>query len=311
MEKPKILFMGTPEFAVPPLAALVRGGYSLAGVVTRPDRPQGRGKPIASSPVKAFALAHGLPVFQPERVGSVEFLQLLAELSPRLIVVAAFGQILPGAVLQAPPRGCLNIHPSLLPKYRGAAPINRAIMAGDRVTGVTIMAMDDGLDSGDILLQQEMPIHPEETYGSLHDRLARLGSDLLLKTIELSISGGLKPLPQDHRQATMAPKIGKEECRIRWSGTVTQIAGLIRGISPYPGAHTAVAGKLLKIIQAEGRVAPVAEPPGTVVLTDRGISVAAADGYVQLKILQWENRRALPVQEFKSGFRVPPGTVLG
>ncbi|MDZ4164021.1 MAG: methionyl-tRNA formyltransferase [Smithellaceae bacterium] len=311
MEKPKILFMGTPEFALAPLAALVKGGYALAGVVTRPDRPQGRGKLIAHSPVKAFALAHGLPVFQPERVASAEFLPLLAELSPQLIVVAAFGQILPRAILQAPPLGCFNIHPSLLPKYRGAAPINRAIMAGDRVTGVTIMAMDEGLDSGDILLQEELPIYPDETYGSLHDRLARLGGDLLLKTIDLAISGDLKPLPQDHGQATLAPKVCKEECLINWSGTVKQVTDLIRGISPSPGAHTLVGGKLLKIIQAEGLAAPVKDPPGAVILTDQGISVAVADGYVLLKILQWENRKALPVREFKSGFRVPPGTVLG
>ncbi|MDI6726842.1 MAG: methionyl-tRNA formyltransferase [Smithellaceae bacterium] len=311
MEKPKILFMGTPEFALAPLAALVKSGCPLAGVVTRPDRPRGRGKLIAHSPVKAFALAHGLPVFQPERVANGEFLPLLAELSPQLIVVAAFGQILPRVILQAPPMGCFNIHPSLLPKYRGAAPINRAILAGDRVSGVTIMAMDEGLDSGDILLQEELPIHPDETYGSLHDRLARLGSDLLLKTIDLSLSGGLNPLPQDHQQATLAPKIRKEECLISWSGRAKQIVDLIRGLSPTPGAHTLVGGKLLKIIHAEGLAAPTREPPGTVILTDQGISVAVADGYVALNILQWENRKALGVREFKGGFRAPQGTVLG
>ncbi len=311
MKKPTILFMGTPEFAIAPLAGLLKENYPVIAVVTQPDRPRGRGKLPSHTPVKAFALEHRLPLFQPQRAGGEDFLPIFAQLSPQLIVVAAFGQILPPSVLGAAPMGCLNIHPSLLPKYRGAAPINRAIMAGETVTGVTIMLLDAGMDSGDILLQEETPIRADDTFGSLHDRLANQGSELLLKTIRGLVEGSLSPTPQDHQLATFAPRIKKEECPINWNREITSIVNMIRGLSPSPGAYTWLGGKQLKILDAAGRLGAPQEPIGTVVLNADGISVAAANGYVLLKTLQWENRKALPVEEFKRGFRPQPGTVLG
>ncbi len=309
MKKPTILFMGTPVFAIAPLAGLLKEFYPVIGVVTPPDRPRGRGKLLSFAPIKAFALEHKLPLFQPEWVGNDDFLDILAQLSPELIVVAAFGQLLPPPILTAAPMGCLNIHPSLLPKYRGAAPISRAIMAGETATGVTIMLLDEGMDSGNILLQEETPIPTDETFGSLQDRLSQTGSELLLKTIRLMAEGALSPRPQDHLLATFAPRIKKAECLINWELDVSSIVNLIRGISPSPGAHTFVGGKQLKILNAVGRLITPQEPPGTLIPTADGISVAAADGYVLLKTLQWENRKALPVAEFKGGFRPPPGTV--
>lgn len=311
MKKPTILFMGTPEFAVAPLAGLLKENYPVIGVVTQPDRPRGRGKLISDTPLKAFAREHQLPVFQPHRTGGEDFLPILAQLSPDLIVVAAFGQILPTTILKAATLGCLNIHPSLLPKYRGAAPISRAIMAGETVTGVTIIMLDEGMDSGDILLQEETPIRPGETFGSLHDRLSLLGAELLVKTIRYLGEGLLTPVPQDHIMATFAPRIKKEDCLINWASNAQTIVNLIRALSPSPGAHTLLGGKVLKIIHASSRMIKPGEPPGTIVLATDGISVAATDGYVLLTSLQWENRKVLPVQQFQRGLRLPEGAVLG
>ena len=202
MPKPRILFMGTPQFAVPALEGLVRGGYPLIGVVTQPDRPQGRGRGLAPPPVKLAAQTLGLTILQPERVRTPDFLETFRSLSPDVVVVAAFGQILPTEIIRGPRSGCINIHPSLLPKYRGAAPINWALIRGETTTGVTIMRMDEGVDSGDILLQEETVIGSQETFGELHDRLAALGARLLLEALALREAGTLRPRPQEHRLAT-------------------------------------------------------------------------------------------------------------
>lgn len=311
MEKPKILFMGTPQFAVSSLAKLVEGGYPVVGVVTQPDRPRGRGKTLAPSPVKEYALTKGLPLFQYDRVSGEGFLELLAGLSPQMIVLAAFGQLLPGAVLRAAPLGCLNVHPSLLPKYRGAAPINWAIINGEEKTGVTIMLMDEGLDSGDILDQEETAIEPGETYGRLHDRLAEMGACLLIKAVDLRSRGQDRPIPQDHSLASFAPKIQKEDCLINWDDDATRIVNLIRGLSPLPGAFTYIQGRMLKIYQAEPHPGPAAEPPGSLIVHKPHLLVAARHGHVSLKTLQWENRAILPASEFIKGLRIVPGIRAG
>lgn len=312
MSNPTILFMGTPSFAVPALEGLVQGGWPVIAVVTQPDRPQGRGQTLAPPPVKVAAEGLGLPVLQPEKVRHPDFLETFRKLSPDLVVVAAFGQILPGEIIHGPKQGCINIHPSLLPKYRGAAPINRAMMAGEETTGVTIMQMDEGVDSGAILLQEETPIGPEESFGELHDRLALMGADLLRMALAMLLSGTLLPRPQDHSLATAAPRIGREEGRIRWERDCRQIVSLVRGLSPVPCAYTLLAGKQLRIFAAAAETAPVTEAPGTVVGEEDGtLRVAAGNGYVLLKEVQAEGKKRMTVRDFLRGSRISPGQILG
>ena len=312
MTKPRILFMGTPAFAVPALEGLVRRGYPVIAVATQPDRPQGRGRTLAPPPVKVLAERLNLPVLQPEKVRHPDFLKTFLTLAPDLVVVAAFGQILPGEIIHGPKEGCINIHPSLLPKYRGAAPINRALIRGDEVTGVTIMRMDEGVDSGAILLQEETPIGPEESFGELHDRLAGMGTELLLKTLEMTADGTLLPRPQDHRLATLAPRIGREEGRIRWKNGCREIVLLIRGLSPVPCACTFLDGKQLKIFTAGAEPATAAEAPGTIAgETAATLRVAAGKGYVLLKEVQLEGKKRMAIRDFLRGCPVVPGQILG
>jgi methionyl-tRNA formyltransferase len=290
----------------------VRGGWPVIGVVTQPDRPQGRGRATASPPVKAIAEGLGLPVLQPEKVRNQDFLDTFRTLAPDLVVVAAFGQILPGEIIYGPREGCINIHPSLLPKYRGAAPIHRALIRGEETTGVTIMRMDEGVDSGDILLQQETLIGLEETFGELNDRLANMGADLLLIALAMLRSGTLLPRPQDHRLATLAPRIGREEGRIRWEKDCREIVSLIRGLSPVPCACTFLDGKQVKIFAAAAEPATVAEAPGTVAgETSAALRVAAGNGYVLLKEIQAEGKKRMTVRDFLRGCPVVPGQILG
>lgn len=311
MTKPRILFMGTPDFAVPALQALVRGGWPVIGVVTQPDRPRGRGRVTAPPPVKVIAEGLGLPVFQPEKIRTPGFLDTFRIIAPDLVVVAAFGQILPGEIIHGPKGGCINIHPSLLPKYRGAAPIQRTLICGEEMTGVTIMRMDEGVDSGDILLQQETPIGPEETFGELHDRLANMGADLLLIALAMLQTETLQPRPQDHRLATPAPRIGREECRIRWEKDCREIVSLIRGLSPIPCAFTFFGGKQLKIFTAAAEQATVAKAPGTVIGETAGVlRVAAGKGYVLLKEVQFEGKKRMAIRDFFRGCPVSPGKLL-
>ena len=312
MIKPKILFMGTPGFAVPALSLLVEQNYPLGGVVTQPDRPRGRGRVLQPSPVKTFALAHHLPILQPERVRDDDFLKTFRLLSPDMVVLAAFGQILPNEIIDGPKMGCLNIHPSLLPRYRGAAPINWAIIHGEQKTGVTIMQMAEELDAGDMIMQQEIAIGADETFDQLHDRLARLGAELLVKAIEMTVRGTAVRLAQDGTKATCAPMLKKEDGLIRWDRDVDSIVNLIRGLASSPGAYTFLEGKKLKVFGAKGEKTATGKPPGTVARREEAsLTVSAGNGYVHLRDVQMESKKRVAVQDFLRGYRVRAGSVLG
>jgi len=311
MAKPRILFMGTPAFALPSLQILHEQKYPIIGVVSQPDRPQGRGLKEVAPPVKILAQQLGLPIFQPEKVRDASFLETLYQLKPDMVVVVAFGQILPKDIIDYPPLQCLNIHPSLLPKYRGAAPINWPIVRGETKTGVTIMLMDEGMDSGDILLQQETDIGATETYGELHDHLAKLGASLLIKTIEQVVAGTAKRQPQDASGVTFAPRLKKETGKINWNNNVSDIVNLIRGLSPSPAAYTHLEGQVLKIFSAEAIQNKVSEVPGTIgTASAAGLAVAASDGYVILKDVQLAGKKRMLISDFLRGHHLKPGTVL-
>lgn len=308
----RVLFFGTSDFACPSLKALSDASYPVLEVVTQPDRPKGRGQKLTAPPVKTLALARQLPVFQPIRIREPEALEHLRTLKPDLIVVAAYGQILPSAVLSLPPLGCINVHGSLLPKYRGAAPIARAMLMGEKTTGVTTMLMDEGMDTGPILLAQETAITPQDNLESLHDRLAQMGANLLLKTLSGLLNGTVKPKAQDHAQATYAPKISKEEAKINWHSSVQTLFNLLRAFDPWPGAYSTWKGKTVKLFRPSVLEGSPQEIPGTLIkATSQGIVIAAADGYLVVKELQMENRPRLPVEEFLRGTPLEPGRRLG
>ncbi|SHI50675.1 methionyl-tRNA formyltransferase [Desulfofundulus thermosubterraneus] len=309
----RVVFMGTPDFAVPALKALVGAGYPVVGVVTQPDRPKGRGKKIQPSPVKQAALHMGLPVLQPVRVRDAAFVEQLKQLEPEVIVVAAFGQILPPSILHLPPRRCINIHASLLPRYRGAAPIHRAIMNGERETGVTIMLMDEGLDTGDILLQQAVAIGEADNAGALHDRLALLGAELLLQTLNLLKRGCLHARPQEDSFATYAPPLTREDEIIDWERPARDLYNQIRGLDPWPGARTWWGEQVLKVWRAgvKEEAAPKGALPGQVIAGGEEVVVATGRGCLSLQEVQLQGGRRLPVAEFLRGHPLAPGTVLG
>ncbi len=312
MTKPGILFMGTPSFAIPALDILHARSYPLIGVVTQPDRPRGRGQKKIAPPVKIFAQKLGLPIFQPENINEKSFIDLFQKLNPEMVVVAAFGKILPKVIIDFPPLGCLNIHPSLLPKYRGAAPINWAIINGETKTGVTIMHMDEGMDSGNIILQSETIIPATENYGQLHDRLASRGAQLLIAAIEQILAGNLTDRAQDPSLVTFAPRLTKETSRINWQADIFDIVNLIRGLCPIPAAYTLLAGRLLKIYAAEPKPSNVDNIPGTIgIITAEGIPIAAKNGYVLLKELQLTGKKKMPVGAFLRGYRLNPNVILG
>ncbi len=305
--KPKIVFMGTPEFAVPSLEILVTNGYPVSAVVTQPDRPKGRGRKLIPPPVKVAAEKHGITVFQPERVRDDNFIELFKNLSPDMVALAAFGQIIPKAILDISPLGCLNVHPSLLPKYRGAAPINWSLINGDSKTGVTIMLMDEGMDTGDILLQEEIDIDPEEVYDDLHDRLSFIGAELLLKAVENIIAGTISGTPQDSSGATYAPKLTKEMEHINWEDNADVIVNLIRGLSSDPGAYSFLREKKLKIYRVmAGKAGTSGEKaPGTIgKLVESGLQITAQDGHVYLQDVQLEGKKRMPIDVFLRGFRL-------
>jgi methionyl-tRNA formyltransferase len=312
-DKPRILFMGTPEFAVPSLELLVEKAWPLIGVVTQPDRPKGRGQHLVSSPVKEAAERRSLTVYQPEKVRAPEFLDIFHGLAPDMVVLVAFGQILPKDIIDGPPLGCINVHPSLLPRYRGAAPMNWALIRGETKTGVTIMRMDEGVDSGDILIQEETPLEQGETYDHLHDRLAVLGAHCLLRALEGLAAGTVQRTPQDHSLATLAPRLKKEDGLIRWEAPARQIAHFVAGLSSVPGAYTFLDGKVLKVYSAEAEESLMCcDPPGTIVGTEpKGLKIAAGGGYVYLKDVQLESKKRMPITDFLRGFRFVPGSKLG
>ncbi len=312
----KILFMGTPLFAIPSLEAIVDGGYDLIGVVTQPDRPKGRGKRLAAPPVKEWALERDIPVYQPEKVREPEFVETVRKLSPDLIVTAAFGQILPKTILDIPPLGCINVHASLLPKYRGASPIQQAIIDGEKETGITIMYMDVGMDTGDIILQKKIEIGEDENSGQLHDRLARLGGEALREALKL-FEGGQKPagIPQNEEEATYCSKIEKSMGEIDWNKNLEEVRNLIRGLTPWPGAFIYINDVRLKVWKA-GRWEKSAEGeyvPGQVVVADpkQGLVIAARDGLMRLYEIQGPGKRPMADTEYLRGNPIPTGIIIG
>ena len=303
----KIIFAGTPHFAAAALKALLAQHFAVGAVLTQPDRPAGRGMQLTPSPVKQLALQHGLSVLQPHSLKDVVIQRQLANYAADVMVVAAYGLILPPAVLQLPRHGCLNIHASLLPRWRGAAPIQRAILAGDDETGVTIMQMDAGLDTGDMLLKKTCPIGANDTAQALHDKLAALGAGTIVEALRLLEHGRLTRVPQDNALATYAAKLTKDEAQIDWSGEAATIARGVRAYNPFPIAHTTLNTTPVKIWQASVRD-DLSGPAGTVLSVENdGIIVACGQGALCLEVLQRPNAKALPAAQFVRGFAVHPG----
>jgi len=308
----RIIFFGTPEFAVPALQALHSSEYDVVAVVTKPDRPKGRGRRLVAPPVKQAAIKLGYQVLQPSRVKEPWFLEKIIALNPDLFVVVAYGYILPGSVLSIPRMGAINIHPSLLPKYRGPAPIQWAIINGEQETGVTTMWMDEGMDTGEILLSARVAIEPDETFQSLQHRLSRLGAELLLDTLDELKSERLAGKRQSPLEATYAPVLKKEDGRIDWTRDAKSLDAFIRGINPWPGAFTFLYGKRLKIFKARPVKKHSHEKPGTVLDGFPGeLNVATGKGILSLKEVQLESAKRLPIKEFLRGCPIAPGTMLG
>ncbi|HTG80693.1 MAG TPA: methionyl-tRNA formyltransferase [Geobacteraceae bacterium] len=310
MAKLRLVFMGTPEFACPTLQTLIERGEEILAVVTQPDRPKGRGQQLAPPPVKVLAERHGITVLQPVKVRAPEFIDMMKGLAPDLIVVIAFGQILPKALLEIPRYGCINVHASLLPRYRGAAPINWCIINGETETGVTTMQMDVGLDTGDMLVKKRTAIDPEEDSRALHDRLAMLGAKTLAETLDLLVADKLVPEKQDDALSCYAPMLKKEHGLLDWSTGAQEIKNLVRGVTPWPGAFSYLDGKAVKVFRVD--VADGSGTPGTILRAGReGIDVACGRGSVLVKELQLEGRKRLAAAEFLAGYKIEPGTVLG
>ncbi|HIT14371.1 MAG TPA: methionyl-tRNA formyltransferase [Candidatus Scatomonas merdigallinarum] len=308
----RVIFMGTPDFSVGALKALAENGYEIAGVVTQPDKPRGRGKASAMTPVKEAALELGLTVYQPSRVREQSFMDTVRALNPDVIVVSAFGQIIPKALLELPRYGCVNIHASLLPKYRGAAPIQWAVMDGEPVSGVTIMQMDEGLDTGDMLAKTEVPLEPDETGGSLFDKLSRAGAELLIRTLPALEQGTLTPEKQPLESPTAyARMIRKEDGRIDWNLEAEAIERRIRGLNPWPSAYTELTGKILKIWRAEVLPKESGQTPGTVTEAGKGgFCVQTGKGVLRLLEVQLEGKKRMDAQAFLRGFHAAPGMKL-
>ena len=306
----RIVFMGTPEFACPTLRLLMERGENVIAVVTQPDRPKGRGQKEEPPPVKRVALQHGIPLFQPVKVRTPESVERIRALAPDLIVVVAFGQILPQSLLDIPSRGCINVHSSLLPRYRGAAPLNWCIINGESETGVTTMMMDAGLDTGDILLMKRTPIDPDEDARALHDRMSLLGAEALMETLELLKAGKLSPQKQDDALTCYAPLLKKETGEIDWHKSPLEIKNLVRGVTPWPGASTRLNGLLLKLFRVS--TAQGSGVAGSVLAADKeGIEVACGGGSVIIQELQLEGKKRLTAREFLAGYPLSSGLRLG
>ena len=306
----RTVFMGTPDFALDTLRGLIESGVQMVGVYTQPDRPKGRGKKLAAPPVKELALEHDIPVFQPQKLRDDEAVKQLRSLSPDLIVVVAYGQILPQAVLDIPKHGCINVHASLLPRHRGAAPINKAIIDGDPTTGVTTMMMDVGLDTGDMLVKKSLSIHPDETAGQLHDRLAPLGREAMEETLARLCAGTLVREKQDDGLSTYASMMKKEDGLIDWSKEARQLHNLVRGLDPWPGAYTLLDGQTLKVtktrcVEGTGEPGQVLEAHGNTVI------VACGQGALQLGALQLPGKKMLDAADFLRGRSLEKGSCLG
>lgn len=315
----RIVFMGTPDFAVPSLKALLDANFDVVGVFTQPDRARGRGHKVTYSPVKRAALDAELPIFQPRRLREDEAMEALRGLKPDAIVVVAFGQLLPKAVLDLPPLGCINVHASLLPKYRGAAPIQAAIAAGETVTGVTTMYMDEGLDTGDMILRREVPIEPADDVGTLHDKLAVVGAELLVETMRLIAAGEAPRTKQDDSQATYAPKIEREHGAIDWRQSARALFNHVRAFRPWPGAYTGHRGRILKVLDLlpfeqdvpDGSRLDGEVQPGLVVgVSGEGFIVQTGDGLVVVRRVQPPNAAPMGGRDYVNGYRLEIGERL-
>ena len=307
----RVVFFGTPEFATASLQALLAGPDEIVGAVCQPDKPSGRGHHLQAPPVKRLAEQRGVPVAQPLKVKTDELPTTVRTWAPDLAVVAAYGRILPSAVLAIPRLGCINVHASLLPKYRGAAPIQWALLRGETVTGVTIMCMNERMDEGDILLQRATPIGADETYGMLQERLAALGAEALLDALGELHAGTLRATPQDHAAATYAPMIGKQDGAVDWTRAAAEIACQVRAFNPWPSALTMLGRRLLKIHRARVLAGETGAPPGTIVAIGHSIRVATGSGLLDLEEVQLEGKRALPAPEFARGAGLAVGDRLG
>ncbi len=313
----RVVFMGTPAFAVPSLEALDNSDHEVVGVVTQPDRPKGRGQAVVPCPVKELALAKGLPVSQPEKIKSPEFLQQLSDWKPDVIAVTAFGRILPKAILDLPPMGCVNVHGSLLPAYRGAAPIQWALIHGDAETGITTMLMDEGMDTGAVLLQQTVSIEPEETSLELGARLAKVGGALLVETLTRLAERSIVPRAQDHALATLAPLLKKEDGVIDWTQSATEIANRIRGLSPWPGSFTF--HREHRLIIWRGRIDAQGGPgrsdgqrPGTILAVgQKSFWVETGQGRLEVLEVQPANKKRMSVEQFLQGHALRVNERLG
>ncbi|MEK4977586.1 MULTISPECIES: methionyl-tRNA formyltransferase [Bacillales] len=310
-----IVFMGTPAFAVPSLEMLIAEGYTIAAVVTQPDRPQGRKKVLTPTPVKEAALRHGIPVLQPQRLRNPEAVAELAEYKPELIVTAAYGQILPKSVLDMPALGCLNVHGSLLPAYRGGAPIQRSIINGESVTGITLMYMAEGLDTGDMIARTEVPIEDDDTAGTMFEKLSQAGAELLRRELPRLVKGRVEAEPQDDSKATYAPNLTRDDEKIDWSRTSREIYDQIRGLVPYSGGFTLWNGEVFKVWAAakpDSAQKPSGDSqPGTVLeLHETGIVVKTGDGTLTLLTVQPSGKKAMDAAQFVRGTSLTAGTVL-
>ena len=301
---PRIVFMGTPSFAVASLKALLDAKMNVVGVVTAPDKPAGRGMQLQQSAVKQFALEHQLPIAQPEKLKSPEFFAQIQAWQPDIQIVVAF-RMLPELIWSFPPMGTLNVHGSLLPKYRGAAPINWAIINGEKETGVTTFRLQHAIDTGDILLQERIPISPDMTAGELHDTMMEVGAQTLVKTLHGLITGIIQSKPQEETLAILhAPKIFTKDCQIDWQQPVAQIHNLIRGLAPFPGALTKVDGKIVKLFITSIVYENPKEPIGSFVTDGKTyVRFACSDGYIQLNDIQWEGKKRMPIADFLRGYK--------
>ena len=308
MKKLRTIFMGTPDFSVPCLKRLTEVAEVIA-VVTQPDKPRGRGQKLSPSPVKAFALEHGLPVYQPARIKTPEFEQVLVDLQPDLMVVVAFGQILSQRILDIPPYGCVNVHASLLPRYRGAAPIHWSIIQGETRTGVTTMFMDAGLDTGDMLLKTEVEIGPEMVTEELHDALMAAGATLMGQTVEQIANGTIQREKQQDELSNYAPLLTKETGHIDWSQSAEAIHNLVRGLNSWPGAYTFLDGQKFKIWRTRVVSAAAAGAPGEVLAaTKQGFLVATGDGTLEILELQAPSKKKMAAHDYICGHGLKPGT---
>lgn len=304
----RVVFLGSGAFATPSFEALIEAGHDVAALVTQPDREKGRGRALGPPPLKPVAEARRVPVLQPRRIRDPEALETLRRLAPEVQVVVAYGQILPRAVIELPRRGTINVHASLLPRYRGAAPIQWAIAAGETETGVTTMLIDEGLDTGPVLLSRATPIAPDETAADLEPRLARLGATLLIETLRAIEDGSVQPVPQDHSRASSAPMLRKEDGRIDWGRRAEEIARRVRGFQPWPGSTTFLDGRALKVLRARPAPAGPGEPGMVVSIEPAGVVVACGDGTrLLLEEVQPESRRPMSGAAFAVGARLESG----